>query len=147
MARRLFARTIESPGGLKIETIHSFCGRLLRMFPFEANVAAGFRVLEERESELLRNDARTIALRRAAQDPAAAATLRNLAIETGGEGLDALLRQAQGFRTAINEAIEYWGGLRAYDQALRARLGLAPNEDAEAVETSCCTALGTRPRN
>src|SRR5579863_1845411 len=93
LARRLFARTIESPGGLKIETIHSFCGRLLRMFPFEANVAAGFRVLEERESELLRNDARTIALRRAAQDPAAAATLRNLAIETGGEGLDALLRQ------------------------------------------------------
>jgi ATP-dependent helicase/nuclease subunit A len=144
LARRLFARTIESPGGLKIETIHSFCGRLLRMFPFEANVAAGFRVLDERESELLRNDARTIALRRAAQDPAAAATLRNLAIETGGEGLDALLRQAQGFRTAINEAIEYWGGLKAYDQALRARLGLAPNEDAEAVETSMLHGLGDK---
>ena len=29
-ARRLFARTIETPGGLKIQTIHAFCERLLR---------------------------------------------------------------------------------------------------------------------
>src|SRR3984957_5424399 len=38
-ARRLFARTIETPGGLKIQTIHAFCERLLHLFPFEANVA------------------------------------------------------------------------------------------------------------
>ncbi|MGA2045279.1 MAG: UvrD-helicase domain-containing protein, partial [Roseiarcus sp.] len=49
-ARRLFARTIETPGGLKIQTIHAFCERLLHRFPFEANVAAGFRVVEEREA-------------------------------------------------------------------------------------------------
>ena len=49
-ARRLFARTIETPGGLKIQTIHAFCERLLHLFPFEANVAAGFRVAEEREA-------------------------------------------------------------------------------------------------
>ena len=52
-ARRLFARTIETPGGLKIQTIHAFCERLLHLFPFEANVAAGFRVAEEREAALL----------------------------------------------------------------------------------------------
>jgi ATP-dependent helicase/nuclease subunit A len=144
LARRLFARTIESPGGLKIETIHSFCGRLLRMFPFEANVAAGFRVLEERESELLRNDARAIALRQAARDPTTATTLRNLAIETGAEGLDALLRQAQDFRAEMNEAIDYWGGLKAYDQALRARLGLARDEDADAVEAAMLDGLGDK---
>ncbi len=37
-ARRLFARTVETPGGLKIHTIHGFCERLLHLFPFEANV-------------------------------------------------------------------------------------------------------------
>ena len=46
-ARRLFARTVETPGGLKIQTIHAFCERLLHLFPFEANVPARFEVLDE----------------------------------------------------------------------------------------------------
>ena len=45
-ARRLFAQTIETPGGLKVQTIHAFCTRLLHQFPFEANVAARFEVLD-----------------------------------------------------------------------------------------------------
>src|SRR3954462_14948312 len=39
-ARQLFARTLETPGGLKVQTIHAFCTALLHQFPFEANVAA-----------------------------------------------------------------------------------------------------------
>lgn len=46
-ARQLFARAIETPGGLKIQTIHAFCERVLHLFPFEANVPAKFEVLEE----------------------------------------------------------------------------------------------------
>ncbi|HEV7158905.1 MAG TPA: UvrD-helicase domain-containing protein, partial [Caulobacteraceae bacterium] len=46
-ARRLFARALETPGGLKIQTIHAFCERLLRRFPLEADVAPGFTVLED----------------------------------------------------------------------------------------------------
>src|SRR5580698_5023226 len=47
LARRLFARALETPGGLKVQTIHAFCTRLLHQFPFEANVAARFSVLDE----------------------------------------------------------------------------------------------------
>src|SRR5665647_316662 len=46
-ARRLFASALETPGGLKVQTIHAFCTRLLHQFPFEANVAARFSVLDE----------------------------------------------------------------------------------------------------
>src|SRR5512141_620526 len=46
-ARRLFATALETPGGLKVQTIHAFCTRLLHQFPFEANVAARFTVLDE----------------------------------------------------------------------------------------------------
>ena len=46
-ARRLFAVAIETPGGLKVQTIHAFCTRLLHQFPFEAGVAARFKVLDE----------------------------------------------------------------------------------------------------
>src|ERR1700738_748957 len=47
LARRLFARALETPGGLKVQTIHAFCTQLLHQFPFEANVAARFAVLDE----------------------------------------------------------------------------------------------------
>ncbi|NBS34344.1 MAG: double-strand break repair helicase AddA [Methylocystaceae bacterium] len=51
-ARQLFARAVETPGGLKIQTIHAFCERILHLFPFEANVPAGFSVVDD----VLRSD-------------------------------------------------------------------------------------------
>ena len=53
-ARTLFARAIETPGGLKIQTIHSFCAALLRRFPLEAGVSPQFTEIEDRAAELLR---------------------------------------------------------------------------------------------
>ena len=55
-ARTLFARAIETPGGLKIQTIHSFCAGVLRRFPLEAQVSPQFREMEDREAQLLRAD-------------------------------------------------------------------------------------------
>ncbi len=53
-ARQLFAIAIETPGGLKVQTIHAFCERLLQRFPLEAGVPPGFAILDEHErSELL----------------------------------------------------------------------------------------------
>src|SRR3978361_95303 len=47
-ARELFASALETPGGLKVQTIHALCTRLLQQFPFEANVPARFAVLDAR---------------------------------------------------------------------------------------------------
>src|SRR5215471_14899390 len=49
-ARQLFARVLETPGGIKISTIHAFCQTLLRRFPLEAGVPAEFAVLDERSA-------------------------------------------------------------------------------------------------
>ncbi len=46
-ARQLFALALETPGGLKVQTIHAFCTQLLHLFPFEANVPARFEVLDD----------------------------------------------------------------------------------------------------
>src|SRR6476646_3882730 len=55
-ARRLFARVIEAPGGLRIQTIHGFAQTLLAAFPAEAGIAPGFEPIEGRaERELVRN--------------------------------------------------------------------------------------------
>lgn len=53
-ARTLFARALETPGGLKIQTIHAFCDGLLRNFPLEAGVAPQFTVLDDRQAKALR---------------------------------------------------------------------------------------------
>jgi ATP-dependent helicase/nuclease subunit A len=56
-ARTLFARALETPGGLKIQTIHAFCDALLRRFPLEAGVPPSFTVLEDRQARALRAQA------------------------------------------------------------------------------------------
>ena len=52
-ARTLFARAIEAPGGLKIQTIHSFCASILRRFPLEAGVSPQFIEIDERAQKIL----------------------------------------------------------------------------------------------
>jgi len=54
--RSLFARAIETPGGLKIQTIHSFCAALLRRFPLEAGVSPQFSEMDERAALILREE-------------------------------------------------------------------------------------------
>ncbi len=53
-ARSLFARALETPGGLKIQTIHAFCESLLHRFPLEAQVSPDFELLDERGAKALR---------------------------------------------------------------------------------------------
>lgn len=69
VARRLFAEALDTPGGLKIQTIHAFCERLLHQFPLEANVAGHFEVLDDRNAEALKDEARRAVLGEAADAP------------------------------------------------------------------------------
>jgi len=69
-ARELFACALETPGGLKVQTIHALCTRLLQQFPFEANVPARFAVLDERDQTEMMERANLAVLLDAARDPA-----------------------------------------------------------------------------
>ena len=51
--RQLFARAMDTPGGLKIQTIHAFCEALLNRFPLEAGISPGFKVMDERAFQAL----------------------------------------------------------------------------------------------
>ncbi len=64
-ARALFARALETPGGLKIQTIHAFCEKLLRRFPLEAGVSPGFRVMDDAASAAVAAAARKAVARHA----------------------------------------------------------------------------------
>ena len=68
-ARELFACALETPGGLKVQTIHALCTRLLQQFPFEANVPARFAVLDERDQNEMMERANLGVLLEASRDP------------------------------------------------------------------------------
>ncbi len=57
-ARTLFARALETPGGLKIQTVHAFCEALLHQFPLEANIPGNFAVMDDGQQRSLIKQAR-----------------------------------------------------------------------------------------
>jgi ATP-dependent helicase/nuclease subunit A len=68
-ARKLFACALETPGGLKVQTIHALCTRLLQQFPFEANVPARFAVLDDRDQSEMMERANLSVLLEASRNP------------------------------------------------------------------------------
>jgi ATP-dependent helicase/nuclease subunit A len=129
-ARQLFARTIETPGGLKIQTLHGFAERLLKLFPFEANVPAHFKVIDEREARLMLIEARDAALAELGAAPESAAALDLVAREAGAHKFDDLLKEALGRA----EAFGAHDDARDYATALGGALGLAPGATTANVE-------------
>ncbi|MFE1599360.1 double-strand break repair helicase AddA [Methylobacterium sp. ID0610] len=131
-ARRLFARAVETPGGLKIETLHALCERLLHLVPFEANVPARFVVLDEAQSREA-VDATIDNVLAAAVDgghPHLAEALALVAPEAAGEAL----RRAIGEAVRARALIGHPDGPLARLERLREALGLAPGETVPGIE-------------
>ncbi|MBI1339834.1 double-strand break repair helicase AddA [bacterium] len=136
-ARELFAQALETPGGLRIETIHAFCARLLKRFPIEAGCPPGFQELDEREADLLWRDALDEVAERIAagdEDLAAAATfvaevagaaLRPLEALTSRRGqVSAWLAEASSIDDAIARlAAEHGAGDETAEEMLERFMG------------------------
>ncbi|MEP7129552.1 MAG: double-strand break repair helicase AddA [Sphingomicrobium sp.] len=113
-ARRLFAKVLEAPGGLRIQTIHSFAQTLLASFPAEAGIAPGFQPLEGRaEQELGRT------------------TLANLLAEAEASGNEGLIGEVQCLSLRLGEgaAVDYLMRCARSQEALAA---LGPAQGIEA---------------
>ncbi|MGL5361492.1 MAG: double-strand break repair helicase AddA [Bosea sp. (in: a-proteobacteria)] len=126
-ARTLFAQTLETPGGLRIETIHAFCMRVLQSAPFEANVPAGFSIADDAEAAEMMRQARHAILQQAADEPegALAKALELIAADTtdGGfaELMDAALRDQALFLDDFEKPVE----TEAFGQTLAEFMGVS----------------------
>lgn len=113
-ARQLFAKVIEAPGGLRIQTIHAFAQTLLASFPSEAGIGPGFQPLEGRaEQELGRT------------------TLANLLADAEANGNSQLLSDVQSLSLRLGEAsaVDY------LMQCAHAHEGLAALGPAASIES------------
>jgi len=104
-ARQLFAKVLDCPGGLKIQTIHGFAQSLLAAFPAEAGIVAGFQPIEGRaEQELVRR------------------TLADLMADAEARGDAQMIRDVQVLSRRLGEtgAVEYLLACASRHQALNA---------------------------
>jgi ATP-dependent helicase/nuclease subunit A len=137
LARQLFARALETPGGLKVQTIHAFCTQLLHQFPFEANVAARFTVLDEAEqSQLIERLTLNVLLFGASHPGSAlAAALDSAMIAGADQTFRDVVREAIGQRDAVNKWVESAGGVEAAIAKLSKTLEVEPSDTIDAIET------------
>ena len=126
LARRLFARALETPGGLKIQTIHGFCTQLLHQFPFEANVAARFSVLDDAEHSQLLERLTLNVLLDGARDPESdlARALDTAMTAAADQTFRDVVREAIGKRDAIDAWIARAGDVQTAIAELSAELGV-----------------------
>jgi ATP-dependent helicase/nuclease subunit A len=135
-ARRLFACALETPGGLKIQTIHGFCARLLQQFPFEAHVAARFRVLDETQQRQLLERLRLSVLLEAAAKPDGALGRALAAATTAASDFafkDAL-DEAIGKRDEVMAFVDAVGGIDGIRPHLAQSLGVSAADSIEEIE-------------
>jgi ATP-dependent helicase/nuclease subunit A len=136
LARRLFAVAIETPGGLKVQTIHAFCTRLLHQFPFEAGVAARFNVLDDAtERQLLETITLDVMLEAAAKpDGALGGALETAITNASDQAFRDAVREAIGKRDQIEDWIARTGSIENAVAELSQALGVSENDTLEDVD-------------
>ena len=135
-ARELFASALETPGGLKVQTIHALCTRLLQQFPFEANVPARFTVLDDRDQTEMMERASLAVMLDASRAPDSAvghallAAMANAADVTFKDVVREACLSRDHFMAWTNAA----GSAEAAVAQVSAILGVTANDSIEGIE-------------
>jgi ATP-dependent helicase/nuclease subunit A len=135
-ARKLFASALETPGGLKVQTIHALCTRLLQQFPFEANVPARFAVLDDRDQTEMMERANLAVLLAASRDPESATgrALSTAMASAADVTFKDVVREACLSRDHFMAWTDQAGCVEAAAAQLSAALGVNPDDRIEDVE-------------
>ena len=147
-ARTLFTSAIESPGGLKVQTIHAFAERLLQRFPLEAGVPPGFKILDDEKGRELKERAINETLEEATAGPASALgqALKTAIRYATESNFDELLTKAIAEREWLATASRMNTGINPDDFAgaekfLRKTLGVGLKSSEESLAEAAAAVL------
>ena len=123
-ARGLFAKALETPEGLKVQTIHAFCAQVLSRFPMEAGILPGFDQIDDAAEGALKSTVKRQLFHDAWYQPRSelAGHLSDLARARADRTLDDLFNW-MGSRTREIEAFADGDGVAVVADSL----GLAPD--------------------
>ena len=135
-ARRLFARALETPGGLKIQTIHAFCEKLLKRFPLEAGVSPGFQVLEDAAAAEVSAYARDAVAEAAieAPDGPIGRAYAHFAVELDWQRFNAMFADFAARRAAIQAYVTSSEDVGGYGSDIWFRCGFETRVEPETIE-------------
>ena len=135
-ARKLFACALETPGGLKVQTIHALCTRLLQQFPFEANVPARFAVLDDRDQNEMMERANLGVFLEASRNPDSATgrALMTAMASAADVTFKDVVREACLSRDHFMAWTDAAGSAHAAAAQISAALGVNPDDRIEDVE-------------
>jgi ATP-dependent helicase/nuclease subunit A len=140
-ARGLFAKALETPGGLKIQTIHAFCEKLLRRFPLEAGVSPGFRVMDDTDATAIAAAARGLIARHAlTHDDAVARAYARFSVMLDFQRFEALFAEFETRRGDLRKFFEREGGLDGAKAWARRAVGLFDETTPETIEAEAMAA-------
>jgi ATP-dependent helicase/nuclease subunit A len=140
-ARRLFARALETPGGLKIQTIHAFCEQLLRRFPLEAGVSPRFTVMDDAAAALVAEEARELlAGPMIERSPPLADAYARMAVRLDQQAFEGMFAAFAAQREALSAYVEDLGGFQAVPADVWRRCGFAAPGDAAEIEQAAVAA-------
>ena len=123
-ARALFARALETPGGLKIQTIHAFCEKLLRRFPIEAGVSPGFQVLDDSAAAAVAANARKTVARVALRgEGRVAEAYARFSVSLDFQAFEDMFKAFETQRGALAKYLDTVGGLEGVEADVWARCG------------------------
>src|SRR5438067_6250698 len=143
VARRLFAQALETPGGLKIQTIHAFCQHLLARFPVEAGIPARFSVIDERQSVELLGEARAYVLEQSGRgDATLASAIALLAARANDVRFADILDSAIAGRSKLKQLLTKYGGdVDIFCRHQFKTLDIAADESEQQIVSQLCSEI------
>ena len=139
-ARRLFARVLDTPSGLRISTIHAFCQSLLQRFPLEAGVAPHFTVMDERDAAeaLLAAQEATIEHARDGGDRTLAEALAFVTARVHEVNFAPLMETLVASRGKLAQLFDRHAAIDAAMATLRRKLGLGADDTEQSIIAAAC---------
>lgn len=140
-ARRLFARVVDAPGGIKIMTIHAFCQSILGRFPLEAGLPPHFTVLNTGTARELMQQARDYILKNAIRDPQSELnnSLSTLAAALNDEQFSQLMTSLSSERQTLSRLLgDHKAGADLLYKQMCGHLGFtAETTEEELIQAAC----------
>ncbi|MET3526816.1 double-strand break repair helicase AddA [Phenylobacterium koreense] len=141
-ARALFASALETPGGLKIQTIHAFCEKLLRRFPLEAGVSPGFRVMDDTASAAVADAARKAVARLALRgEGLVAQAYARFSVALDFQSFQGMFAAFEAQRGALGAYLDRCGGLEGAVADIWQVCGFDAPADPDAIEATAMAEL------
>ena len=147
-ARQMCAEFLDAPGGMRIQTIHSFSQSLLKRFPIESGVPPYFDVMDDQTASELLREAQANVLEEAHKNPGSplAHAISLITPEVNEDDFMGLISELTYRRGQLLRIFEQKGGMEATIDSVFKYLDVARDASTTSAAASARGSPGHAPR-